>query len=101
MEYCEAGDLSQHLRKNRVIKEVEAQNLLQQLTSALKILWENNLIHRDLKPQNLLLQNDPVKGLVLKIADFGFARYVEPTDLAETLCGSPLYMVKIKSKKET
>lgn len=93
MEYCEAGDLSQHLRKNRVIKEVEAQSLLQQLTSALKVLWENNLIHRDLKPQNLLLQNDPNHGLVLKIADFGFARYVEPTDLAETLCGSPLYMV--------
>ena len=95
-EYCEAGDLSQHLRKNRVIKEAEAQGLLQQLTSALKVLWENNLIHRDLKPQNLLLQNDPNNGLVLKIADFGFARYVEPTDLAETLCGSPLYMVITK-----
>lgn len=94
MEYCEAGDLAQHLRKNRVIKEVEAQSLLQQLTCALKVLWENNLIHRDLKPQNLLLQNDPNHGLVLKIADFGFARYVDPTDLAETLCGSPLYMVK-------
>lgn len=94
MEYCEAGDLSQHLRKKRVIKEFEAQNLLQQLTSALKVLWENNLIHRDLKPQNLLLQNDTKNGLVLKIADFGFARYVEPSDLAETLCGSPLYMVK-------
>jgi serine/threonine-protein kinase ULK2 len=93
MEYCGAGDLSQHLRKNRVIKEIEAQTLLQQLTSALKVLWENNLIHRDLKPQNLLLKNDPDHGLVLKIADFGFARYVEPTDLAETLCGSPLYMV--------
>lgn len=94
MEYCEAGDLSQHLRKSRVIKESDAQSLLQQLTSALKVLWGNNLIHRDLKPQNLLLQHDPNAGLILKIADFGFARYVEPSDLAETLCGSPLYMVK-------
>ena len=94
MEYCEAGDLSQYLRKNRVLKESEAQNLLHQLSSALKVLWDNNLIHRDLKPQNLLLQQNETADLVLKIADFGFARYVEPSDLAETLCGSPLYMVK-------
>lgn len=95
MEYCEAGDLSQYLRKNRIIKESEAQSLLHQLSSALKVLWDNNLIHRDLKPQNLLLQQTETAGLVLKIADFGFARYVEPSDLAETLCGSPLYMVHI------
>ena len=96
MEYCHAGDLFQYLRRHRVIKEFEAQNLLQQLTSALKVLWDNNLIHRDLKPQNLLLQHDSDSKLItIKIADFGFARYVEPTDLAETLCGSPLYMVQI------
>ena len=92
MEYCEAGDLSQFLRKQPVMKEIEAKSLLQQLTSALKVLWEHNLIHRDLKPQNLLLQHDQAGELVIKIADFGFARYVEPSDLAETLCGSPLYM---------
>lgn len=92
MEYCEGGDLSQYLRKKLILKESEAQSLLQQLTSALKVLWDNNLIHRDLKPQNLLLQHDTDGKVILKIADFGFARYVEPTDLAETLCGSPLYM---------
>lgn len=99
MEYCEAGDLSQLLRKNRVIPETDAQILLHQLSSALKILWDNNLIHRDLKPQNLLLQQYQTQqntfSFALKIADFGFARYVEPSDLAETLCGSPLYMVNI------
>lgn len=93
MEYCESGDLSQHLRINRVLKEEDARSLLQQLASALRVLWGANLIHRDLKPQNLLLQQDQNCGLLLKIADFGFARYVEPSDLAETLCGSPLYMV--------
>ena len=92
MEYCGEGDLSQYIRKHRLMKENQARNLLQQLSSALKILWDNNLIHRDLKPQNLLLQSDE-SALILKIADFGFARYVEPSDLAETLCGSPLYMV--------
>jgi serine/threonine-protein kinase ULK/ATG1 len=52
-----------------------------------------NLIHRDLKPQNLLL-TAPTPDATLKIADFGFARYIQPTGMAETLCGSPLYMVR-------
>ena len=48
-------------------------------------------LQRDLKPQNLLL-SDTTPGAVLKIADFGFARNLQPQGLAETLCGSPLYM---------
>ena len=93
MEYCDAGDLSQYLRKYRVLPESQAQQFLMQLSNALQIMWENNLIHRDIKPQNLLLSNEN-GNLVLKLADFGFARTVQPLDLAETLCGSPLYMVK-------
>lgn len=57
----------------------------------LKFMYERKLIHRDIKPQNLLLtsHNDDA---ILKIADFGFARQLTSTSLAETLCGSPLYM---------
>ena len=70
----------------------------------------------DIKPQNLLLTgalpleeewdpernealaaerrriNYPSEQFCLKIADFGFARHLQNTSLAETLCGSPLYM---------
>jgi serine/threonine-protein kinase ULK/ATG1 len=92
MEYCDGGDLSQYLRKYRVLPEAQAFNFAQQLSNALKVLWEKNLIHRDIKPQNLLLSNNN-GNFVLKLADFGFARIVRPLDLAETLCGSPLYMV--------
>jgi serine/threonine-protein kinase ULK/ATG1 len=49
------------------------------------------LLQRDLKPQNLLL-SDTTSTPLLKIADFGFARSLAPQGLAETLCGSPLYM---------
>ena len=69
-------------------------------------------MHRDIKPQNLLLtcalpreeraDNPPKKdgeeeeggaeGFAVKIADFGFARHLGGVDLAETMCGSPLYM---------
>lgn len=48
-------------------------------------------VQRDLKPQNLLL-SDSSSTPLLKIADFGFARSLAPQGLAETLCGSPLYM---------
>lgn len=54
-----------------------------------------NIVHRDLKPHNILLQSlKDSEEPVIKIADFGFARSVS-NDLAETLCGSPLYMVNI------
>ena len=48
-------------------------------------------LQRDLKPQNLLL-SDSSNQAVLKIADFGFARDLQPQRMADTLCGSPLYM---------
>jgi len=139
MEYCELGDLSLFIKKRDKLltnpathemarkypsipgsglNEVVIRHFLKQLASALKFLRESNLIHRDVKPQNLLLlpsqeyrethksgpriltaSNDsliPVAGLpslpMLKLADFGFARVLPSTTLAETLCGSPLYM---------
>lgn len=97
MEYCSEGDLSELLREKGGkfdLKLVYA--MMVQLSSAMEALHEANLIHRDLKPQNILLTKDSVDGsLILKVADFGFARYMQPSDLAETMCGSPLYMVTI------
>jgi len=55
------------------------------------MLHRENVLHRDLKPQNILLSNSSTDP-VLKIADFGFARALQPQDMAATVCGSPLYM---------
>ncbi len=63
------------------------------LAAGLKFLHNKNIIHRDLKPQNLLLSSRDQRKAVLKIADFGFARFVDPQSVVHTLCGSPLYMV--------
>ncbi|XP_043713109.1 serine/threonine-protein kinase ATG1c-like isoform X2 [Telopea speciosissima] len=92
LEYCRGGDLSIFIQRHGGrIPEATAKHFMQQLAAGLQILRENNLIHRDLKPQNLLLSTND-KHSVLKIADFGFARSLQPRGLAETLCGSPLYM---------
>jgi len=53
---------------------------------------QHQLMHRDLKPQNLLLSPTPNDLPKLKVADFGFARFLPSLSLASTLCGSPLYM---------
>ena len=56
------------------------------------------IVHRDLKPQNILLahsgktRNPNPADIVLKIADFGFARFLQDGVMAATLCGSPMYM---------
>ncbi|KAI9674296.1 MAG: Serine/threonine-protein kinase [Trizodia sp. TS-e1964] len=139
MEFCSMGDLSVFIKKrdrladNPVtasmmrkypsvprggLNEVIVRHFLKQLSSALEFLRGKNLIHRDVKPQNLLIHPSPhmlarlAQDLVpyaisessliptagmeslpmLKVADFGFARSLPATSLAETLCGSPLYM---------
>lgn len=89
MEYCGGGDLKQYIVKN-VLSERDVRYFFAQIVCGLKFLAEHNIVHRDLKPQNLLLaEHDPP---ILKIADFGFAKQLSATSLAQTHCGSPLYM---------
>ncbi|XP_051113959.1 serine/threonine-protein kinase ATG1c-like isoform X2 [Andrographis paniculata] len=92
LEYCKGGDLSMYIQQRQgKIPEATAKHFMKHLAEGLKVLRDNNLIHRDLKPQNLLLSTNEDSS-ILKIADFGFARSLQPRGLAETLCGSPLYM---------
>lgn len=92
MEYCPGGDLTSYIRSKRgPLSEEVASKFLFDLALGLHALQKLNLVHRDLKPQNLLLTSKD-ENATIKIADFGFAREIQPNDLAETLCGSPLYM---------
>ncbi|KAJ7178157.1 kinase-like protein [Mycena filopes] len=125
MEYCAGGDLTNYIKKRGRVESLEyvpsegaapqyyphprtggldeivVRSFLRQLARALKFLRHRNLIHRDVKPQNLLLNAPPPEELarghplgvpILKVADFGFARSLPNAMMAETLCGSPLYM---------
>ncbi|KAJ8599922.1 hypothetical protein CTAYLR_002865 [Chrysophaeum taylorii] len=91
LEYMRGGDLQKFIRREGRLGEGTARRFMGHLASGLEFLWSKNLIHRDLKPQNLLLTEASTTA-TLKIADFGFARRLETAALAETLCGSPLYM---------
>ncbi|WKA05689.1 hypothetical protein VitviT2T_023638 [Vitis vinifera] len=92
LEYCDGGDLAAYIHRRGRVPEAVARHFMRQLAAGLQVLHEKRLIHRDLKPQNLLLStNEATTAPLLKIGDFGFARDLTQ-GLADTQCGSPLYM---------
>ena len=92
LEYCGGGDLSQFIKRHGRMDESAAKRFMLQLARGLRAMRKAQLVHRDLKPQNLLLTSDDLNA-ELKIADFGFARYIRESEgMADTVCGSPLYM---------
>ncbi|XP_071328048.1 serine/threonine-protein kinase ULK2 [Trachinotus anak] len=97
MEYCNGGDLADYLQAKGTLREETLKVFLQQIAAAMRILNSKGIIHRDLKPQNILLsytgrKRSNISGIRIKIADFGFARYLQSNMMAATLCGSPMYM---------
>jgi serine/threonine-protein kinase ULK/ATG1 len=87
MEYCDGGDLSKLI--GLPMKEESAKHYFSQLISGVKYLEENKIIHRDIKPKNILLTDN---RLSLKICDFGLAKNKAGLSRVYTVCGSPLYM---------
>ncbi|XP_047614710.1 serine/threonine-protein kinase ULK2 isoform X5 [Phacochoerus africanus] len=97
MEYCNGGDLADYLQAKGTLREDTIRVFLLQIAAAMRVLHSKGIIHRDLKPQNILLSHagrrkSSVSGIRVKIADFGFARYLHSNMMAATLCGSPMYM---------
>lgn len=98
MEYCNGGDLADYLLQRVTLSEDTIRLFTKQICAAMKALQSKGIIHRDLKPQNILLchdeskQNPTPNEITLKIADFGFARFLQDGVMAATLCGSPQFM---------
>eukprot|EP00063_Salmo_salar_P014886 XP_013989721.1 PREDICTED: serine/threonine-protein kinase ULK1 isoform X2 [Salmo salar] len=104
MEYCNGGDLADYLHfcpvpplAKGTLSEDTIRVFLQQIAGAMRVLQAKGIIHRDLKPQNILLsypagRKSHSTNTCIKIADFGFARYLQNNMMAATLCGSPMYM---------
>eukprot|EP00358_Blepharisma_japonicum_P003327 CAMPEP_0202953968 /NCGR_PEP_ID=MMETSP1395-20130829/49551_1 /ASSEMBLY_ACC=CAM_ASM_000871 /TAXON_ID=5961 /ORGANISM="Blepharisma japonicum, Strain Stock R1072" /LENGTH=299 /DNA_ID=CAMNT_0049668889 /DNA_START=127 /DNA_END=1023 /DNA_ORIENTATION=+ len=89
MEYCSEGDLENLLEVRGAINEHEARFYLAEIILALEYLHDNNILYRDLKPANVLLDS---KGHI-KLADFGIAKEnVTKPETSATLVGSPIYM---------
>ncbi|KAK2955028.1 putative cAMP-dependent protein kinase type 2 [Blattamonas nauphoetae] len=100
LDYSDQGDLSNVIKENSTqgIPEPFAKRLLYMLISGLTDLHKHGFMHRDIKPDNLLLSYNPTTQKVrLVISDFGLLKRVSDgstpmisTD--HTICGTPLYM---------
>uniref|UniRef100_A0A8B9JWF9 non-specific serine/threonine protein kinase n=1 Tax=Astyanax mexicanus TaxID=7994 RepID=A0A8B9JWF9_ASTMX len=95
--YCNGGDLAEYLHSKGSLSEDTIRSFLQQIAAAMSVLRSKGIIHRDLKPQNILLTYSSGRranpnSICVKLADFGFARYLQGNTMAATLCGSPMYM---------
>ncbi|XP_026798493.3 testis-specific serine/threonine-protein kinase 6 [Pangasianodon hypophthalmus] len=91
MELGAQGDLLELIKTRGKLSEDLARKLFHQLSLAVKFIHDQNIVHRDLKCENLLLDND----FNLKVADFGFSKRLEYIDgqvvLSDTFCGSSAY----------
>ncbi|RUS86279.1 hypothetical protein EGW08_005971, partial [Elysia chlorotica] len=86
---CAEGELFQILEDDANLPEEQVRTIAAQLVSALYYLHSHRILHRDMKPQNILLG----KGGVIKLCDFGFARGMSTNTLVLTsIKGTPLYM---------
>ena len=104
-EYCNGGDLQSCLQKymdkyNKPFTQEIVQHIMRQVISGFVYLHTRNILHRDIKLENLLVKFPTEKdkeelnmlSCQVKITDFGFARHIKAENLAKSLLGNPINM---------
>mmetsp|Transcript_22648 Transcript_22648/g.43861 ORF Transcript_22648/g.43861 Transcript_22648/m.43861 type:complete len:808 (+) Transcript_22648:155-2578(+) len=91
MEKCNGGDVLDRICNIKQYSEKDARELSQGLLEAVEFMHSRGIAHRDLKPQNLLLENN-ADNFSVKICDFGYAKRVHVPQSLTTLCGSVHYV---------
>ncbi|EGG23060.1 putative protein serine/threonine kinase [Cavenderia fasciculata] len=87
LEYISGGELFDYIVARGRLSEKEARKFFRQILSGLIYCHENMVCHRDLKLENILVDDEGN----IKISDFGYSNIIRPGCLMSTFCGSPVY----------
>ena len=111
-EYCNGGTLGKFWEKYQednksALPEEIVQYVMRQIIDGLKYLYDNNIMHRHLNLENIMInyeneedkKNNNIMKAKIKIIDFGFSRYLKKGDLAHTTLGSPINMSPLLLRK--
>ncbi|KAI9594693.1 kinase-like domain-containing protein [Syncephalis fuscata] len=91
IQYADGGDLSSYIKRHAPLPEMEAKNIFKQLLEGIQFLHSKAIIHRDIKPGNILLQKYCEYPKVL-YTDFGMACFLEPCSVVSDFCGTLSFM---------
>jgi eukaryotic-like serine/threonine-protein kinase len=97
MDYADGKSLHEMIKRSGRLSISETTEIFMQVCDGVGYAHEHNIIHRDLKPSNIMLMVDAAGDTVIKIVDFGIAKFVEADNeqgLTHTgeIFGSPFYM---------
>ena len=88
MEYICAGDLFSYIKKRSKLTETVAKFIFKQIVLAIQYIHRNNIVHRDIKLDNILIDLDNN----VKICDFGVSKIIKKGDILIDQCGTPTYI---------
>lgn len=95
LEYCSGGELLEKIKKQGKITEDVTCKYMEKMLKAVNHLHENNISHRDIKPQNFLFENNS-EDAELKLIDFGLSKQFKRDNIDRTrmtsFVGTPLYI---------
>lgn len=91
MEIVKGNSLAQFLkeRTGRRMDELEAKKVFKQLLSAIDYIHSKNIVHRDIKLDNITIDSKTKK---IKLVDFGLSCFASRNKKVRTFCGTPSYM---------
>jgi serine/threonine protein kinase len=89
MELCQGGDLLHYVRRRKQLEEPVAKYIMFELLKGVGYIHSRRIVHRDIKLENILLDNCGK----IKLCDFGISKFCpDETEVMKEACGTPVYM---------